>query len=122
MSKSCTDKTKIDILSTEQAGDAASAYSPLQLAFLFSIARLYIWWKPAAEAIKYPERLIAQIMDIGTLNHIAELREHFTDDELASILKNAIIGWFSPRSWHYWHYVLLGTPIGCVPPLPTNRF
>jgi hypothetical protein len=60
-------------------------------------------------------------MDTGTLEDIAALRRNFTREELALVLRNALIGWFRPQSWHYWHYVLLDTPVGGVPPLPSRR-
>ena len=32
---------------------------------LMDLARKYIWWKTPADAVAIPERIMAQVMDIG---------------------------------------------------------
>jgi hypothetical protein len=60
-------------------------------------------------------------MNIGILDDIIKLRDLFTDQVLINTLKNAECGYFNNRSWHYWHYILLKTSIGQVPPLPQRN-
>ncbi|MFM7267977.1 MAG: hypothetical protein ACKOZT_05230 [Cyanobium sp.] len=84
-------------------------------------ARL-IWWQPAEQALRRPERVIAQVMDIGDFDTVLQLRRGLGDRRLAQVLQQAEAGWFSPRSWTYWHRKLGITPSGPVPPLPQRRF
>ncbi len=61
---------------------------------MLRLAAKYIWWKTPEEAMLYPERVVAQVMDIGQ---------------------------FNVRSWAYWHYRLDLAKPGEVPPLPRRR-
>jgi hypothetical protein len=38
------------------------------------------------------------------------------------VLQRAEAGWFSPRSWTYWHRKLDLAPADAIPPLPRRRF
>lgn len=87
------------------------------------LARKYIWWKPPAEAVRTPERLLAQVMDIGVWQDMFLIRDLFGEEILRGVLRNAEAGWFRGRSWHYWHYVLgLSKDKRDIPPLPSRRF
>ena len=83
-------------------------------------ARL-IWWQPPEQALRRPERVIAQVMDIGDFDTLQQLRRRLGDGRLAQVLQQAEAGWFTPRSWTYWHRKLGITPTGPVPPLPQRR-
>jgi len=63
-------------------------------------ARL-IWWQPPEQALRRPERVIAQVMDIGTFEMAQLLRQNLGDRRLAQVLQQAEAGWYSPRSWTY---------------------
>lgn len=79
----------------------------------------YIWWQTTEESLNKPMRLVAQVMDRGTLSDAAKIVRVFGDDYLRNVIANARAGWFHPKSWHYWHYKLGLTRIGdVVPPLP----
>ena len=84
-------------------------------------ARL-IWWQPPEQALRRPQRVIAQVMDIGDFDALQQLRRRLGDGRLAQVLQQAEAGWFSPRSWTYWHRKLGITPTGPVQPLPQRRF
>jgi len=86
------------------------------------LAAQLIWWQPAEQAIRHPERVIAQVMDIGTFETVQTLRQGLGDRRLAQVLQQAEAGWFSPRSWTYWHRKLGLTRSGPVPPLPQRQF
>ena len=92
-----------------------------QTSYLLRTAGRYVWWKTPDEAIEYPRRIIARIMDIGMLDDMRELLALFSRDELLNILHTAEIGQFRDRSWHFWHYYLAGGSAGEVPQLPTER-
>lgn len=91
--------------------------NPEQMDFLLKAARQYVWWKTPEEALFYPARVIAQIMNIGDWDDLCRLTELFTKQELADVLKNAEIGQFNPRSWSFWSYRLIGD----IPEMP-RRF
>lgn len=85
------------------------------------LARKYVWWKTPDEAARSPQRVIAQVMDIGDYADVQALAAHVGDALLADVLTHAQAGEFSPRSWVYWHYRLGLASLGNVPPLPSRR-
>lgn len=93
--------------------------SPETLTFL---ARKYIWWKTPDEAIRVPERVIAQVMDIGDYTDVQSLAAQVGDAVLRDVLTHAEAGQFNPRSWTYWHYRLGLSHLEDVPALPARRF
>ena len=89
---------------------------------LKSHASKYVWWKTPDEALAMPERVIAQVMDVGDYADVQQLASLVGDDVLRDILTGAEAGQFHPRSWTYWHYRLGLSGLGQVPPLPRRRF
>ena len=69
-------------------------------------ARRLIWWMEPDDALEQPLRLVAQIMDIGSLSDLRLLQKEFTDSELVNILKHAPPGVLSSRSIRFWQVVL----------------
>jgi hypothetical protein len=88
------------------------------LAFL---ARKYVWWKSPEDAAGQPERVIAQVMNIGDFEDIQRIEALAGTEMLTRILIEAEIGQFTPRSWSYWHYRLGIAAVGEVPALPSRR-
>jgi hypothetical protein len=86
------------------------------------LAGKYIWWKTPEEAIAMPERVIAQVMNIGDYADVQVLATQFGDDVLRNVLAHAEAGQFNERSWAYWHYRLGLASVDQVPPLPVRRF
>ena len=93
------------------------------LACLKHLASRYIWWKTPEEAMLFPDRVAAQVMNIGTWEDVITLIEAIGEDYLRNVLQTSEIGQFNPRSWHYWHYRLgLAQPgVKQVPPMPVRR-
>jgi hypothetical protein len=56
-------------------------------------ARL-IWWQPPEQALRLPERVIAQVMDIGDFDTELQLLRRLWDRRLAEVLQGAEAGWF----------------------------
>lgn len=90
-------------------------------ALLIELARRYIWWLAPEEAMEYPARVVAQVMNIGVFQDAARLAEAVGDDGLRAVLRQAEAGQFNARSWHYWHYRLGLAEPGQVPPLPVRH-
>ena len=86
------------------------------------LARKYIWWKTPDEALAMPERVIAQVMNLGDHADVQALASHVGDAVLREVLTHAQAGQFNERSWAYWHYRLGLSAVDRVPPLPVRRF
>lgn len=93
--------------------------NPQQQQFLADMAK-YIWWKTPQQAVAKPDRLIAQVMDIGTWDDLCRLVRVFPESHLLHILQHAEIGQFTPRSWSFWHLRL--TDNAAPPPMPPRIF
>ncbi|MDQ2866445.1 MAG: hypothetical protein M3R51_09490 [Candidatus Eremiobacteraeota bacterium] len=89
--------------------------------FFAQLAQQYIWWKAPGDPSLSRERIIAQVMDIGDFDDMLALRKVCPDDTLRAVLMNADAGWFSPRSWKYWHLVLRLISPGESAPPPVKR-
>ena len=99
----------------------SSSRNPEQQRLLSMWATRYIWWKTPSEAIQHPERVIAQVMDIGDYDDVQRMLHAFGEDVARRVLQSAEAGIFSVRSWSYWHYSLGLAAPGNVPPLPQRK-
>lgn len=88
---------------------------------LKALAAKYIWWKSPDEAARYPRRIMAQVMDIGTLEDMEMLERLVGQEGLKDVIIHAEAGQFRPRSWAYWHYRLGLADVGLVPDLPRRK-
>lgn len=86
------------------------------------LASKYIWWKTPEEAVTMPDRVIAQIMNIGDYSDVQILVSQVGDEVLREVLTHAEAGQFNERSWAYWHYRLGLSSVDHVPALPVRRF
>lgn len=82
----------------------------------------YVWWQTPGNVSHDLHRLIAQVMELGTHEDAEALRRHVGDDVLRQILRNAQPGWFSGKSWHYWHYAVGLAVFGEVPEQSRRRY
>jgi hypothetical protein len=89
---------------------------------LHSLARKYIWWKTPEESLRFPQRVIAQVMNIGDYEDVQALNDDQTDSAMVQALLKAEAGQFSAKSWAYWHYRLGLARPGEVPALPVRNF
>jgi hypothetical protein len=89
---------------------------------LMGFARRYIWWKTPAEAMAQPERVIAQVMNLGDHGDVEAMARMVGDAVLRDVLIHAGPGQFGERAWAYWHYRLELAGLERVPPLPTRSF
>ena len=69
-----------------------------------------------------PERVIAQVMNIGDYSDVQALVSQVGEDVLSEVLTHAQAGQFNERSWAYWHYRLGLSSLDQVPALPERRF
>jgi hypothetical protein len=73
---------------------------------LHDLAKKYVWWKTPEEALLFPQRVIAQVMNIGDYSDVQALNNEQGEDVLKHTLMTAEAGQFNPKSWSYWHYRL----------------
>ena len=92
------------------------------LSLLLEMASKYIWWLPPNEAVNTPERVVAQVMNIGDYFDVQVVDKQLGDPFLRDVLAHAQAGQFNPKSWHYWHYRLGLAELGHVPDLPARHF
>jgi hypothetical protein len=85
------------------------------------MARRYIWWQTPEASIKDLHRLIAQIMDVGTLEDIQLVASVLGKRRMVDVLNRARPGWFHPKSWAFWHTALKRTSPGRIPPIPMRK-
>lgn len=89
---------------------------------LTKLAAKYIWWKTPDEAMRYPRRVITQVMNIGDYGDVQDLAHALGNEALIEALRRADAGEFSEKSWVYWHLRLgLCPPQGSTPPRPVRR-
>jgi hypothetical protein len=103
--------------------EAVSGRLQRHRALLVDLAGKYIWWETADEAMRYPWRVAAKVMDAAVFRDAARLAEAVGDDCLRSVVRagGTEAGLFSERSWRYWHCRLWPELGDHVPPLPTKR-
>jgi hypothetical protein len=85
---------------------------------LMKMAAKYLWWKQNPDGVAQPERIVAQVMNIGDYQDVQTLVKVIGDAYLKQVLANAEAGQFNERSWAYWHYRLGLAAPGEVPPMP----
>ena len=88
---------------------------------LKTCAAKYLWWMTPDEALKHPDRIVIQVMNLGDFADVTAVLDTFGEEKARELLIHAEAGQFYPRSWHYWHYRLGISDAGCVPPMPVRR-
>jgi hypothetical protein len=93
------------------------------LACLKKLAARYVWWKSPDDAMVFPDRVAAQVMNLGTWEDLTEMVEIAGEQYLRGVLQRSEIGQLNARSWHYWHYRLGLAEYGTrpVPPMPVRK-
>lgn len=87
------------------------------------MAKKYIWWQPPDSAIKNPYRIPAGAMNLGSIEDYHAIVHTFGKEVLADTIKLAAPGWFSRKSWTFWHHILDLIKISeYAPPLPHRTF
>ena len=104
------------------AGDGNNTVTSIDRETLVRFARKYIWWKSPDQAAAMPERVAAQVMNIGDYDDVQLLTRQAGEDYLRHVLIHAEAGQFNERSWAYWHYRLGLAKPGHVPPMPVRKF
>ena len=91
------------------------SFNAFQRAFLLKSSRRYVWWKQQEEALAHPQRILAQVMNLGIWDDWCSLVELFSAEELREVLDRAEVG----SSAHV--LGLFGIAVSPVPFLPCLR-
>jgi len=83
------------------------------------LAKKYVWWEKPQWAYEHPTVFLGNVMNQGTWDDITMVRQLIGDRVLKQALIEAPPGYYSYRSWDYWHLKFGITPI---PPLPRRKF
>ena len=86
---------------------------------LANFATRYIWWR--SEPGPSDDRVIAQVINIGTYDDIRRLEAAFSPEELRGVMLRAAPGWISDRSWSFFRGRLLNRGVGPIPEEPARR-
>jgi hypothetical protein len=95
---------------------------PLEPVIARTFAKRYLWWVDPSDAVNDQIRLVAQVMDLGAFEDVRHLEKELGNDYLREVVRQAKPGYFSERSWTFWHYRLDLARPGKVPELPARRF
>ena len=80
------------------------------------LKRLF-WWE-GGDAERSPLRVAAQVMALGTLEDIREVRERFGPEIFEKVLSAPPRGLFDPKSWSFWHKKMGHREIPALPGQP----
>jgi hypothetical protein len=86
-----------------------------------SLEAKYMWWPAASPAGHGEERIVAQVMDIGSYEDILRLEAMLGRERLADVMRHAQPGWISARSWDFWRGRLRAQAGLEVPERPPRR-
>jgi len=111
----------LGILGLELAPTRARKSTAPSTILMKRMAQRYIWWRPPEASVEDPRRIIAQVMDVGTLEDIQAMADAVGSDTLIGVMKQAQPGWFRPRSWAFWHTALGLATDGRISPIPSRR-
>jgi len=107
--------------SLSSPGRSTRPRDPAAQELLRRMAHRYIWWDTPEASIKDLHRVIAQIMDVGTLEDIQLVAAVLGKRRMVDVLNRARPGWFHPKSWAFWHTALKRTSPGRIPPIPSRK-
>jgi hypothetical protein len=82
------------------------------------LGRLF-WWD-AQGAERSPQRVAAQVMALGTLEDIREVRERCGPGIFEEVLAAPPGGLFDAKSWSFWHKKLGHHEIPALPVQPAS--
>lgn len=66
------------------------------------LGQKYLWWRPINDSPFSKDRVIAQIMNLGTYDDILQLEAALGQASLVEVMLHAEPGWLSDRSWEFW--------------------
>jgi len=69
-----------------------TSFDPVSREMLERMSRKYVWWKSPDEALAFPNRVIAQVMNMGDYDDVQAVANQVGDEVLRDVLTHAEIG------------------------------
>ena len=91
----CRGNSRPNVLCLAMKSDATTT-------FIADLGRKYIWWDPIGDDPHSENRILAQAMDLGTLDDTLALEQILGHRRLVDVMLRAEPGWLSDRSWEFW--------------------
>jgi hypothetical protein len=95
--------------------------SDVSAEILSEFSRKYLWWGPADGHAHSEERVISQVMNLGTYDDILLLERTVGRARLVEVMLSAAPGWISDRSWEFWRGRLSVATGAAIPVEPPRR-
>jgi hypothetical protein len=73
------------------------------------------------EAPPSEDRIVAQVMSIGTWDDMCWLEAVWSTEELRAVMLRAQPGWISAQSWELWRGMRAAGGAGAIPEAPPRR-
>jgi hypothetical protein len=67
------------------------------------LAAAYVWWQNPETSLKEPEKILRQILKMGTAGDYVAACEIWGEEAFRSALVTAPPGALDERSWQFWH-------------------
>ena len=99
----------------------SSTGSEMSKELIASLGAKYMWWPAVSAAGHGEERIIAQVMHIGSYDDILRIEAVLGRERLAEVMRQAQPGWISTRSWNFWRGRLLAQAGLQTPEHPPKR-
>jgi hypothetical protein len=85
------------------------------------LERKFFWWEPAGLRPRSPARILAQAMDLASLDDVLYLERVLGRGCLIEAMLKAEPGWISERSWEFWRGRLTRATGRALPDAPPRR-
>ncbi|OHD77961.1 MAG: hypothetical protein A3J97_06550 [Spirochaetes bacterium RIFOXYC1_FULL_54_7] len=87
--------------------------------YLIELSRKYLWWEDPEAMTRQPYRILAAAMNLGSLEDYQKMYRTFGSPLMIEVIQQKVPGWFSAKSWSFWHRVLdLVDVVDVVPQAP----
>ena len=108
--------------SGEQRDELALRYDDeCHRALLTELAAKYVWWETPEKAVRFPDRVLIQVMNLGVFHDVRRMINALGEERLRAVVRGAKGGQFDARSWAFWNYYLDLAEPGKLPPVPQKR-
>ena len=67
-----------------------------------ALAEAYVWWLTPEETLRTPEKILRQILKMGTLSDYRKALELWGEQAFKDAMMTAPPGALDERSWNFW--------------------
>lgn len=70
---------------------------------ILRLSKKYIWWEKPEDMLSRPNRVLVQVMDLGTQEDVQLMVSVVGLDRLKTVLAGSGPGQLSAENWVFWH-------------------